>query len=133
MRSWDLQQAIYDRLTGYADLMAIATAVYDHVPQDAVFPYVVIGEDIANPHSVDDSLDTDHVLTVHAWSRYRGEKETKQIQQATYAALHREPLTVASSVYVDCEIESQETFLDDDGLTQHGVQRFRVLLDDIVR
>ena len=133
MRSLELQEAVFARLNGSADLKAIASAVYDHVPEGAVFPYVVVGEDLASPFHIDDSLDTDHVATVHTWSRYRGQSETKQIQQTVYAALHRNPLTVADAEYVDCNVETEESFLDDDGLTRHGVQRFRFLIDDIVR
>jgi hypothetical protein len=131
VRTWELQRAIVDRLADDAAVMAIATGVFDHVPQGATFPYVVIGDDLASAVDTDDTLNADHVVTVHTWSRYRGQKETKQLQQAVYAALHRGALTVASAVYVDCQAETQESFLDDDGLTRHGVQRFRVLLDEV--
>lgn len=133
MRSLELQEAIYARLNETAALKAIADAVYDHVPQDAAFPYVVVGEDLATPANVDDSLDTDHVAQVHTWSRYRGRTETKQIQQTVYNALHRKPLTVENANYVDCNMESEESFLDDDGLTRHGVQLFRFFLDEVTQ
>ncbi len=133
MRSWELQKAIHARLDETPALKAIADAVYDHVPQDAAFPYVVVGEDLATPAHVDDSLDTDHMATIHTWSRYRGRAETKQLQQTVYNALHRKPLTVENANYVDCNIESEENFLDDDGLTRHGVQRFRFFLDEVTQ
>lgn len=133
MRTWDLQTAVYDRLTSASALMALITGIHDHVPQGEEYPYVVIGEDLATNADTDDTLDSDHVVTVHTWSRYRGQKETKEIQQQIYSALHRKPLAVGNAVFVDCVQESQETFLDDDGLTRHGVQAFRVFLDDLER
>ena len=130
MRSWDLQQALYARIKSAMGPRS-ATGVYDHVPQDAQMPYVVVGDDIATPDDTDDSCDSQHGITIHTWSAHRGQRETKEIQQAIYAALHRESLLVGSAVVVDCHLESQETFLDEDGLTRHGVQRFRVLLDGV--
>ena len=132
MRAWELQQAIRSRLTDSSEVASAGvTAVYDHVPQCADFPYVVIGEDSGTPADTDDTLDADHIVTVHTWSRYRGRKQTKKIQQAVYDVLHRQPLSIGNAQFVDCTLESQETFLDADGLTRHGVQRFRILLDDV--
>jgi hypothetical protein len=143
MRALELQEAIYARLTGFAALTAIATGgIHDHVPQDVAFDedddddelpdaYVVVGDDTATPADTDTTVNTDHVATVHTWSRYRGFKETKQMQQAIYDALHRNPLTVSGAVYIDCSVVFQENFLEPDGLTRHGVQRFMFLIDEV--
>lgn len=131
MRSWELQQAVKSRLATWPALAALSASVYDHTPKDVDFPYVVIGQDLATPFEVDDVLDADHAVTLHQWSRYRGQKEVKQMQQASYSALHRNPLTVTDATYVDCNLQSEENFLDDDGLTRHGVQRFIFLLDEV--
>lgn len=118
--------------------MAIATGVYDHKPVpddennlDADFPYVVIGEDDATQVDTDDTINADHISVIHTWSRYRGLKEIKQMQQAIKDALHRQPLTVANAVYTDGYLEMEENFVDSDGLTRHGVQRFISLLDGV--
>ena len=137
MRAWELQQAVHDRLKAWPAIVALGAAVHDHVPQNdnaddaEAFPYFVIGEDSAEPFNTDDELDSDHVVTLHQWSRYRGTKEIKQMQQGSYAALHRNPLTVVDATYVDCHLETEDNFMDDDGLTRHGVQRFRFLLDEV--
>lgn len=131
MRAWDLQTALRALLLAHTPLMALATTVYDHTPQDAEFPYVVIGEGSGGRDDTDDSVGADHMVTIHTWSRYRGLKETKQIQQELYNALHRQAFTVDGALQIDCNLEAEETFLDEDGLTRHGVQRFRVLLDEV--
>ncbi len=130
MKTWELQQALYARIQSAMGPFS-ATGVYDHVPQGAALPYIVIGDDLATPADTDDSCDSEHAVTIHTWSASRGQRETKEIQQAIYAALHREPMLIAGAVVVGCHLESQETFLDEDGLTRHGVQRFRVLLDGV--
>jgi hypothetical protein len=132
MRSWELQQAVNARLSGFAALTAIAVGgIHDHAPQDVEFPYVIIGENIATPADTDTTVNTDQTATVHTWSRYRGLSEIKRMQQATYDALHRNPLTVAGAVYIDCSVILEENFLEPDGLTRHGVQRFMFLIDEV--
>ncbi len=138
MKAWEMQKAVYSALTGSASLMAIVTAVYDHAPQNAVFPYVVIGEDQATPVDADDLLGADHLVDVHVWSgggdgtnQHRGQSPVKRSQDAIYAALHRQPLTVAGAAFISCDLEFQETFMDPDGVTQHGLQRFRVMIDEV--
>ena len=127
---WELQKAIYSRLTGFAALMALADSVYDHVPQEANFPYVVIGDDAYAPLDTHDTIGSDSTATVHTWSRYRGLKETKQIQREIYNALHRHSLSVTGADTTDCQFIFGDIFLDQDGLTRHGVQQFRVMLDE---
>ena len=136
MRAWELQQAIYKRLLVWPALVALGVGLHDHKPQgtddsDEGYPYNVLGEDTAVPFDVDDSLDGDHIVTIHQWSRYRGKKEVKQIQQANYAALHRNPFAVENGNYVDCHLQTEENFTDNDGLTRHGVQRFIFFIDGV--
>lgn len=131
----EIQKTIYATLTGNAPLMALIKAVYDDVPQskagdDSVYPYISIGEDIANPWNTDTSNGANALITLHSWSAYNGRKETKEIQDAVYNALHRQPLSVSGFSLVTMEFESATSFLDNDGLTRHGVQTFRMILDE---
>jgi hypothetical protein len=123
MNSLEIQQAIYNRLAGIYELGA---TVYDHAPQDEEFPYVTIGEGTATQWDTDDSLGSEETVTIHVWSRYRGRKEVKEIQAEIYDALHRYELPVTGSHTVTVEWEYADTFLDPDGLSRHGVQRFRI-------
>lgn len=133
MRSWELQQAVFTRLGAFAAVTALVGArIYDHAPQDVVFPYIVVGDTTANEFDTDTSSGADHTVTVHAWSRYRGRKEVKQIQRAIYEALHRHDLAVTGAQTVTCDWQYAENFVDGDGLTRHGVTRFRVLLDEVI-
>lgn len=139
MEPFALQTAIFDRLKNYADLAALlandprpnisGAAVFDHVPQNAAFPYVVIGDTTTNEWDTDDSLGGDHTATIHAWSEDRGREEAKKIQAEIYNALHRHDLQVAGAVVVTCEFEYAETIVDTDGLTRQGITRFRILTE----
>lgn len=120
-----LQQAVFDRLSTYPDI----PTVYDNVPVDAAFPYVVIGEDTHIPFDTDDSLGSESTLTLHTWSRYRGKKECKEIQALIYDALTRQSLVLDGFSLVTIEFEYSECLLDPDGITRHAVSRFRALID----
>ncbi len=97
------------------------------MPQDSAFPYVVIGEDVTGPFDSKTEDGMEHRLTLHTWSRRRGLKETKEIMAAISAALDGQALSVSGHALVLLGQEFGATFLDPDGLTRHGVQRFRAL------
>jgi hypothetical protein len=131
----ELQKAIYDVLSNDYALGQLVTGVYDSVPQaadagsDLPFPFVTIGDDTAIDWDTDTSVGKEATLTIHSWSRYRGRSEVKQIQGAIYEALHLSNLSVVGYTTVLCLSEFSESLVDPDGLTRHGVQRFRVILD----
>lgn len=131
-----VQDAIYDALTGNSSLMAMIRGVYDSVPQatdagsGSSFPYITIGEDTVNEWDTDTELGADLSITIHVWSRYRGRKETKQIQGAIYSILHRANLAVTGYNLVGIDWLDSQSFMDSDGLTRHGVQTFRVTIED---
>ena len=123
--SWELQQAVYAALDA-----ALSVPVYDFAPSNAAFPYVTIGEATIVDVGTKSHTGTEHTITVHAWSRYRGRKETKQILGQIYDALHEQTLNVSGFGFVMCRLDFSESFMDEDGLTFHGVARYRVVLNE---
>ena len=130
MRQWEIQKAIFQTLTADTDLMQAVTGVFDHVPQNQPYPYVVMGEDTALQWDTDDSDGTEATLTIHVWSRQAGRREAKEIMQVIYGALHRVDISIDGMHTVLCFWEFSETFLDPDGVTRHGVTRFRVVAEE---
>ena len=127
---WPLQQAVYATLTDDAALQALIgnpARVFDHVPQDSAFPYVVVGEATSGPFDTKTEDGLEQTLTIHTWSRYRGLKETKDIMAAVMGALDDQALAVNGHDLVLLRFTFGATFLDPDGLTRHGVQRFRAV------
>lgn len=121
--SVEIQQAVFQRLSDES------LTVYDDVPEGAAFPYAVIGEDTHVPFDTDDSLGAESTVTIHVWSRYRGKNEAKEIQAAIYDALTRQELTIDGYDLITIEFEYSDVLLDPDGITRHGVQRFRCLTE----
>jgi hypothetical protein len=120
-----IQQASFDRLSSYPGM----PTVYDDVPTGAAFPYVVIGEDTHIPFDTDDSLGSESTVTFHVWSRYRGKKEAKEILGLIYEALTRQALSVVGHDLITIEFDYSDVLLDPDGITRHGVSRFRWLVE----
>ena len=129
-----VHKAVYSALTANGTLLTKITGVYDHVPQDIggnenVFPYVNIGEDVVTEYDTDAVLGGSVSITVHAWSRYYGKKEVKDIMGEIYATLHRAEFSETGFRFISCDFESSQTLLDADGLTRHGILTFRILIE----
>jgi len=124
MKQEEIQAAIY------AQLAPLGYQVFDNVPQDSAFPYLVIGDDTSVEWDADDFIGSDSTVTIHAWSQYRGRKEVKEMLRVVYNALHRAEFAIEGGALIECSAEFQQTFVESDGLTRHGVIRFRVLVED---
>lgn len=120
--AWLLQRAAYAVLSD-----ALTIPVCDHVPQDATFPYVMIGDDSARDWSADDLSGEETTLNIHIWSRYAGRREIKEIMAEIKQALHEQSVTLPGRRLVLLRWEFAASFLEEDGLTRHGVMRFRSL------
>jgi hypothetical protein len=122
-----MQEAIQQAID--TEVLKLGYPTYDHVPQESAFPYIVIGDDTSIPWDTDDSVGTEATCTIHIWSRYRGRQEVKQISGEIYESLHRAELAISGGSLVECQAEFEESFMDSDGLTRHGVIRFRLTID----
>jgi hypothetical protein len=119
--------------------MNLVTGVYDSVPQPQKYPYITIGEDLHSEWSTSTNLGSDVSVVINTWDRSnkssdtkaRGKKKTKQIQGEIFDALNRANLTYPGYDIISIEQQNSESFIDADGITVHGVQTFRVLIDRI--
>lgn len=141
-----LQTAIYQRLSGFTaltDLLATfdygagtVAAIYDQVPQvddasdSSDFPYVVIGEWTTTENDTDTDTGFDTTLTIHTWSRQRDYQECQRVMFQVYNALHRYTgLTPTGYGVSGIHQEFSDLMRDPDGITRHGVQRFRIYFE----
>lgn len=131
------QQVVIDRLKTYAVIVTEKIPVSDDVlqPSDSGdaknFPYIVIGDDAFVEWDTDTELGVEVTVTIHSWSRMPGKKEIKKIQGYIYDALHRYDFSADGYKFIFCAFLSSDSFLDTDGLTRHGVQKFKVLLEKV--
>lgn len=130
----DVQRGVYEVLGADQDLISILAAgadgIYDHVPQNSDFPYVVLGEARAAAFDSMDSSGMDQVISLRVFSRYKGMKEVKDAMSAIYAALHDTDIQIDNHSLVLLRFEAGETRLEGDGQTRQGVMRFRIVTEE---
>lgn len=126
-----VQEAIYARLKALAPPLA-GGRIHD-VPlqptkrnaSDTQHPLVEIGE-VEAQEADTGRAGIDEVLTLHVWSRQRGQREILSIMHRMKAEMHKTRLAVPgwdSMVWW----RNTLTMQDPDGISQHGVIRFRIL------
>ncbi len=138
MRNLEIRIAIVAALKAHAPLVALlapdpldgTASVFDHVPQDAVFPYEVIGEADGVEHDTDTTIGWDAEVTVHTFSRFRGNEEVEAIQRENDNALNRAEPIITDARIVTLHRVSVDGVDDPDGLTRHGIHRFRALIEE---
>jgi hypothetical protein len=133
--AWDVQTGVFLRLTGTPAVTGLlaggANGVFDHVPAGSPFPYIVIGEMRSRPLDTQGVSGNEVFLTLHAYSRGAGMKETKQIMSAVYDALHHAAFTVPNQTLVLSQAVDSEVSLEGDGLTRHGIRRFHIITEPV--
>lgn len=132
-RSVVLFEAIYATLAadaGVTSALGGTGRIYDNVPAGAACPYVVIGDETAIDAGGTAWDAQEHTLTIHAWSEAASSKQVKQIMAAVRAALHDAPPALSGGTCANLRQEFKETFRDPDGVTWHGVMRFRAVTHD---
>ena len=131
LHSWELQKSIFTTLNGNVSGIDDANvSIYDDVPENTAYPYVVIGEETASNDGSKTLDGIEYTLTIHAWSRYRGRREIKEIMQSVYENLHDTAITVTGASLVNVRQEFNTTLAENDGITRHGVMRFRAVVFD---
>ena len=133
IHSFELQKSVFGVLNSanITDAAGSAiTGVFDDVPEGTAYPYIVVGEESSNNISTK-SLDMhEHTLTIHTWSQYRGLKEIKVIMKQIYDNLNDVSLNVTGGQAVNMKQEFLTTLVDADGITRHGIMRFRAVVSD---
>lgn len=129
----ELQKALFTELTGASALTTLlgGSYIYDHVPQEHDFPFVVIGEaDLTDRGShTTEGFTAD--LTVHSWVRSKGRKDLHLIMEQIDTALHNVSISVSGHNLLTLRREFNNTLVEPDGVTYHGVQTFRALIEQI--
>lgn len=127
--SLPLQGAYVARLK--SQISEISSRVYDSIPADAVFPYFNIG-DMQTISDGADCLDATEVyVTLHIWSRAKGQVEARRLAATARTALHDWLPTLEGFRVVEHEHRDTRTLDDPDGITSHAVLTFRALIDPL--
>ena len=113
-----VQTTLYTRMDAL-----LAVPVHDHVPQDTVHSFVVIGEGQEFPDDTKTYDAVEHLVEINVYSAERGMKEVKTIIAQIYDNMHRKDFTVAGFNTTRPQFDSKIMFPEPDGT--RGVIRFR--------
>lgn len=129
----DIQKGIYDELTGDATLMGLVTGVFDDVPKDQEYPYVVIGTDTETNFNTFDKQGREVVATIMIYSQYAGFKEAKTILNRIVELLDYESITLSNFNLVYIRYDAGDTSYNtiDEGRTKQAAARFRIIAQEI--
>lgn len=118
-----VQEAVYRRLSE-----KLSIPVYDAVPPQAKFPYLVIDTEITSNTSPVSGRDrSSRLLYLSVWSNYQGQAEVKKINSEVYAALNRQPLPLSAGRAISVTVENMRTNREPDGVTYQGAITVRIL------
>jgi len=129
---WELQKDEYAILGADATLTAAGWTIYDYPPEDASFPYIVIGEMTDAPQY--DKLSAAHEVTssFHMWSEYKGRKEIQQGIDALAQALTGGSFSLTGWTVVIAELDGSAPIIreiNEDRILHHGIPRIRYLIN----
>lgn len=123
---WATQQAIYAALT--ADSPPAFT-VYDAVPQDAAYPYVVISSQQQTPDDPLASRRDERTVYLSVWSTYKGQKEVLEMMADIDRLLHQRRFAMSSGRMVRAYVTRKLTQREPDNATYMGQVTVRVITE----
>ena len=124
-----LQTTIYSTLSGDNTLTnTLGAGVFDEVVENASYPFVALGEETAIDYSTKDLNGGEFTINIHVWSQYKGAKQTKEIMDRIHDLLHDSSLSVSGFNLANLRFEFSDILRDPDGITRHGVMRFRAII-----
>jgi hypothetical protein len=127
----DLQKAVHAVLAADAALTAAlgGARVFDYVPAETPFPYVLFGAAAMRDWSSDHEDGAELTFTLHVWSRARGKAETLALMDLARKALDDTPPEPAHGRLVLMRLERAEAAYQDDLSAYRGTMRFRALVE----
>ncbi len=125
---YNVQKAIYEKLTASSSLMSSVSGIFDYVPEDTAFPFIIIGDVKATDLSNLAKGGIEHRISVNIFSREGGKKQAASIMGILEGLLHNSSISVSGQTCVAMEFISNSIELENDGWTYRGVIDLRVIL-----
>lgn len=128
--SFALQQAIFAVLSASSELQAlIGNRLFDYVPRDSAFPYVVLGDGSEADWSTATEEGTEHAIQIDVWSREPGHNEARQIADVIRVTLNNAALTVSGATLIDIRHLATGFSRESDGQTFRARLQFRAVTE----
>ena len=128
-----LQKGVFASLAGDPALLALlgGARIFDGPPANTPFPYVTFGRTSVFDWSTGTEDGTEQLFSLHVWSRAKGRKEALEIMARIEARLEEGLGALDGWHLVNLRLEFSETRFDEDLSVQHGLLRFRAVLEGL--
>lgn len=130
----ELQKAVFSRLASDAPLVAALGGeprIHDHAPASVPFPYLTFGRASIHDWSTTTEEGSEHVFTIHVWSRAKGKAEAATLMGLVQGLLHDAALILDGHALVNLRAETQDIRFDDDHGVHHGSVLFRAVTEPV--
>jgi hypothetical protein len=123
-----LQKRLYEILTQDLELMELVTGVFDVVPDEQSFPFIMIGKDTLNDFGSHSTSGFEGSCDVDVYSQAHGLKEAKEIASKVYTLLHEIDLALEGFPTLSFRCDMLDIFKEPDNRTIRALLRFKLLI-----
>lgn len=134
----EVQKTLVSILSGDAQLQTLIGGtladkrVYDFVPQAKTYPYITVevGPMTDRGNTTNEGWSGEPQINIWYREPGRGRKRVQEIQARVDALIHNVDNCFEGWNVIVCRRTLVDTILEPDGITYHGVQRFRLFLGE---
>ena len=124
----DYFKAVYVALDATSGLTGI---ISESLSNADPFPKIWIEDGGADDWSNKDDNGLEAFVNLHVGSQKEGTKEIRGLMDKCHGALHNVDLVLANGQSVLCQFVRHDVVIDSDGITRHGIMRFKLLVSEV--
>jgi len=124
----DYFKAVYVALDATTGLTGI---ISESLSNENPFPKIWIEDGGADDWSNKDDNGLEAFVNLHVGSQKEGTKEIRGLMDKCHSALHNVDLVLANGQSVLCQFLRHDVVIDSDGITRHGIMRFKLLVSEV--
>jgi hypothetical protein len=124
----DYFKAVYVALDATTGLTGI---ISESLSNDDPFPKIWLEDGGADDWSNKDDNGLEAFVNLHVGSQKEGTKEIRGLMDKCHSALHNVDLVLANGQSVLCQFVRHDVVIDSDGITRHGIMRFKLLVSEV--
>lgn len=124
----DYFKAVYVALDATTGLTGI---ISESLSNADPFPKIWIEDGGADDWSNKDDNGLEAFVNLHIGSQKEGTKEIRGLMDKCHSALHNVDLVLANGQSVLCQFVRHDVVIDSDGITRHGIMRFKLLVSEV--
>lgn len=128
----EAQKTIYEVLSGDATLTTLlgGAKIYDTVPDDMPYPYVVLYIMPLEDRGCHTLEGFESEFQISVWSQERGNLPIQNIQKRIDELLHKSEPCIDGWNILSLRRTVVDIQIEDDNITRHGIQRFKILIGE---